>query len=229
MEKSDPSQSSKIIMFPGLGADRRLFKYQTDSIPNLIVPNFIDPKPNESLKDYSQRYVKNLPISSNDIIGGMSFGGMLAMEIAKIRDCKAVILICANRRSTEISNQFRLQVNLLKTLPESMVRLGLKTMGISTLKNREGLEKSDIETLEAMVEDLDFPFFKWSSMACSDWDYDFNPDDFSMPVYQIHGEKDSIINLPSKEESEFIAGAGHLLNFTHAKELNKWILEKTDQ
>jgi pimeloyl-ACP methyl ester carboxylesterase len=216
-------------MFPGLGADKRLFKYQKKSIPNLIVPSFIEPKPNESLNEYSQRYAESLTISENDIIGGMSFGGMLALEIAKIRECKAVILICANRRSKEISKQFRTQANLLKTLPETMVRLGLKTMGISTLKNREGLEVSDIETLEAMVEDMDFSFFKWSSIACSDWEYDFNPEDFSMPVYQIHGEKDSIITLPPEEESEFIKGAGHLINFTHAKELNQWILEKTAQ
>jgi len=215
----------RIFLLPGLGADERLFAYQTKEIPHIVVPPWIPPIYGEGLAEYARRLLPTLCLNSDDYIGGMSFGGQLALEMARQAKCKGVLLVAANRRSSEISSAFRLQTRLLNTLPEEFVRTALRNMVIPRLEKDEKLSSEPVQWLHEMSESMDFSFFKWSVLATAHWDYDFNPSDFNTPIFQVRGENDNIISISKPSEVDTIPAAGHLINYTHPEELNKWILK----
>jgi surfactin synthase thioesterase subunit len=74
----------RIYLISGLGADRRVFKklvFPTDF--ELIYLDWITPEPAESLEAYAARLALNIDTSAPFYLIGLSFGGMLATEIAK--------------------------------------------------------------------------------------------------------------------------------------------------
>ncbi len=217
----------RLIMFPGLGADERLFAYQTKEIPQIEVPAWIPPIDGESLAEYGRRILPTINLKSDDFIGGMSFGGQLALEIARQAKCEGVLLVAANRRASEISPTFRLQTSLLNTLPEELVRSILKNMAIPRIEKEEKLSAQPVQWLREMSDSMDFTFFKWSAQAAASWDYNYDPSDFTGPIFQVRGENDNIIAISNPSEVDTIPAAGHLINYTHPEELNRWILEKT--
>ena len=216
----------RLFIFPGLGADERLFAYQKKQIPQIVVPTWLKPLEGESLAEYGKRWAQKLDITPEDYIGGMSFGGQLALEMARHKELKGVLLISANRRASEISSVFRLQTRLLNTLPEDLVRTALKNMAIPRLERDEKLAAEPVQWLREMSESMDYSFFEWSAQAAANWDYEFNSLDFSAPIFQVRGEYDNIISVKHPGEVDTIPEAGHLINYTHPEELNRWISEK---
>jgi surfactin synthase thioesterase subunit len=219
-------QTTKLFLFPGLGADERLFTYQMDNFDSIVVPEWIPPLMGENLSEYCERWAQRLEIGAQDFIGGMSFGGQVALELAKHIQCQGCLLISANRSSSEISTQFRMQNKVLQSMPEAFVRSSLKNIAIPFLVKSEKLHPAEKEILTEMLEEMDFEFFKWSSNAAAEWQYEFNPDDFKTPIHQLHGEKDNIITIKDRSHVDVLKEASHLINFTHAKEVNQWIREK---
>ncbi len=220
----------RLYLLPGLGANQKIFHYQKQWMNSIVVPDWLEPLKDESLSHYALRWSKSFDFQSGDSIGGMSFGGQVALELARHLPFERVFLISANRRYQEISSLFKFQTRLLQNMPESVVRLGLKSIALPQLMDKENLKPQEVEWLEEMISNMDFSFFKWACLATSLWDYEYDPSEFNMPIHQIRGELDSIIQHSKVDESYIISGAHHLINYTHAVELNQWLSQKiTDQ
>lgn len=73
-----------IYFISGLGADRRAFSKLifSEHFP-MIHLDWISPEPNESLRSYASRLALEIDSSNPFYLVGLSFGGMLATEIAK--------------------------------------------------------------------------------------------------------------------------------------------------
>ena len=220
------SKKNKLFLFPGLAADERLFDFQKIAFDNLVTPKWLTPLPDESLSNYAKRWSSSLDFNEGDHLGGMSFGGQVALELAKHLPAKSVFMISANRRASEISSSFHQQEKFLNKTPETILKLGLKTLGIPKFTKHENISETAIQKLYDMVDDLDAKFLKWAAKAIVKWDYEFCESDFSMPIYQIHGKKDPIIHISKPEEVQWIAEGRHLINFSHYQEINKWLQEK---
>ena len=83
---------NKVYIFSGLGADHRAF--DTIDFGDLPIEHitWIKPKNNESIQSYAKRISSKLT-DEKPILIGLSFGGMLLMEIAKIKPYQKIILI----------------------------------------------------------------------------------------------------------------------------------------
>ncbi len=213
----------RLYLLPGLGANEKMFQYQIQAINHIVVPKWLAPLEAESLSEYALRWSKVFDFKRGDSIGGMSFGGQVALELARHLPFESVFLISSNRRYQEISSLFKLQNQMLQNLPEGVVRMGLKNIALPQLMSKEDLKSQEIDWLQQMITDIDFSFFKWASQAISRWDYEFNPSEFEMPVYQIRGEHDSFIQYTHEDEAQVIGGGHHLINYTHAGEVNQWL------
>jgi hypothetical protein len=77
----------------GMGADARVFSKQIEALPQITVPEWIDPLPKESLASYSKRLAKAIDPGRPCYIGGASFGGFIALEMIQHLDVKACFLI----------------------------------------------------------------------------------------------------------------------------------------
>lgn len=153
-------------------------------------------------KTYSavaEKIIEEHGIKDNDIVGGSSLGGIVALEIARQGKLKAVVLIGSALRQAEVCGILSLLAPLTSITPISFIQLlSGKHENVITKMFAE----ADPEFVRAMCQYLP----KWVGNA-----------DESVPIFRIHGGKDRIIPCP-KTGCEIIANAGHLLAITHAKE-----------
>ena len=71
-----------LILFPGMGADQRLFQPQRALPYPLITPRWIELEAGEGLPDYARRMASRIDKPERFILGGVSLGGMVAAELA---------------------------------------------------------------------------------------------------------------------------------------------------
>src|SRR5688500_20374409 len=83
----------RLVMLPGLGADARLFEPQRREFPGLEVPPWLPPVRGESLADYGRRMAAQVKGDGPLCLGGVSFGGMVAVEMARHLPAERVVLV----------------------------------------------------------------------------------------------------------------------------------------
>ncbi|HEY0140718.1 MAG TPA: hypothetical protein VGF48_07470 [Thermoanaerobaculia bacterium] len=76
--------TKRLLLLPAVGADRRLFDSQRSCAAELHVIEWIDPAaPDEPLAHYAQRLASSVDTSRPFVLGGASFGGMVALQLAR--------------------------------------------------------------------------------------------------------------------------------------------------
>jgi pimeloyl-ACP methyl ester carboxylesterase len=101
-----------IFLLSGLGADRRIFDRLDLSGYEVHYIEWIKPMEDDTMMSYAQRLSSQIK-SPNPILIGVSFGGMVATEIATQIATEKVILISSARDSIDIPFYFR----MLRYLP----------------------------------------------------------------------------------------------------------------
>ena len=91
-----------VYFLPGLGADKRLFEKQLQAGLPITILEWKTPNKNESIQAYTERMAADIPQTDNLIIGGVSLGGIMAIEIAKIVKPKKVIIISSIKNRSEL-------------------------------------------------------------------------------------------------------------------------------
>ncbi len=214
----------QIVFLPGLGADERLFVSQRPRFPSMVVPRWIEPRPGEKLHDYAVRMAATIEPRENMILGGVSMGGMVAQEIAQILKPRALVLIATCRHPSELASWIRPFVAMERLTPAFLVNnmkkfaeYGMPTMGV--------YEAAHKAVLLEIARDVPISFARWAAGAILEWR---GAPAASCPVLRIHGRRDLMIRCPRhipgiETECVRVPGAGHLLNLTHAEEVNNHI------
>ncbi len=211
--------SYQLILLPGLGADQRQFGPQKSAFPGLTVPPWIAPRRNESLSDYAQRLAETIRPSGPMILGGSSFGGMVACEMARHLRPDALVLIGSCRSAKGIQPALRLPHLLSRYLPWFFLD-GAKPFAPLAVGMSSRLSKSDRRLCAEMFRRADSRFMHWACASILHWE---SAGLDGIPVYQIHGEKDPIIPASRVAADEVVPGAGHLINLTHAEHVDAFI------
>lgn len=71
-----------------------------------------------------------------------------------------------------------------------------------------------------MLASTPIEFIRWTSNAVASWK---GVAELSMPIHHVHGERDRLIPVRRVQADRVIASAGHLLNMTHAADVNAFI------
>ena len=110
----------KIFIFSGLGADQRVFQKLDFSGFDVTFVNWIIPFEKETIEHYAARLLDQIS-GKNPILVGLSFGGIMAVEVAKQIETKKIILIASAKTKDEIPFYFQIagKLNLQKLLPTS--------------------------------------------------------------------------------------------------------------
>ena len=96
-----------IILLPGMAADDRLFRLQRDALAGLTIPAWIEPCGREPLIAYAGRLATWIDPGGPCFVGGASFGGMVALEMAVHLRAEACFLIASIRSGRELPWQLR--------------------------------------------------------------------------------------------------------------------------
>ena len=82
-----------IVLLSGMAADECLFARQVAALPDLRVQPWIPPRAGESVRSYAARLAPLANPGRPCIVGGASFGGVVALEMARYLPARAVVLI----------------------------------------------------------------------------------------------------------------------------------------
>ena len=105
--------SMPLILLPGVGADERFFDAQRAAFSTLIVPHWLPPQTSEPLSAYARRMANAVDPGGPCFVGGSSFGGMVALEMAPHLDARRCFLLGTIRSCTELPLRWRLLLSIL--------------------------------------------------------------------------------------------------------------------
>lgn len=206
---------NKIYIFSGLGVDKRVFDNIDFSGLNISYVDWIDPLKNETFESYAERISKDF--EKDSILIGLSFGGMLAVEVSKIMPVKKVILIASAKNKNELPKWFLIagKLKLNRVVPSSI----LKTTNFITNWLFGVTTSTEKLLLKNIIKDTDATFLKWAINQIVNWK------NLSVPqnCIHIHGTNDRI--LPSKHiKVDYpIKNGSHFMTVNKAQEIEKLI------
>src|SRR5215470_15796970 len=109
---------TRLVLFSGMGADGRLFRSIRVPEAEIVTPDHSEPLQGETLIQYASRVANNLNVQRTDIIGGVSFGGMLAGEITRQRPVAGLILLGSCVRPERLPWSYRWVEKLGHFIPD---------------------------------------------------------------------------------------------------------------
>jgi len=203
----------------GLGADRRIFSRLTlHQNINVIHVNWINPLKNESLTNYARRLSNIIDTSKQFTLVGVSFGGMIAVEIAKILNPVCTIVISSTVQSKTLPPLYHIlgKFQLIKIIPSWLIKASNKLTQNFFFGTKSNSEK---KLLSMIVRDTDMNFLKWAIGSILSW----RNDEIPKRLYHIHGTKDRILYSNNAKPDFVIENGTHFMVYQNAKEISEII------
>ncbi len=210
----------KVYFISGLGADHRVFKYiRLPEGMEAVYLHWIDPQPGESLSAYATRLAGRIDTTEPFALVGLSFGGMLATEIAKRCHPVHTVLISSIPLSTHLPSYFRAAsaLRLHKVVPVGLIKMMAKTKRLISAEKND-----DKKLLWQIIDETDPHFIRWAFEAILQW----NNTDKPSPLSHIHGARDEVLPARYTTPTHTIHRAGHMMVMTRPAAINS-ILQAT--
>ena len=204
----------KLYGISGLGADKRVFEY-LDLDCKLIPIEWIEPLKNETIESYSIRISKSINREEDFGIMGVSFGGLVAVEISKRLNPKLMILISSAETRLELRLIYRIigKTKLLKLIPQFLFDPPrIIADWIFGAVNKK--------LLNQILNDTDLYFAKWAVNQLTNWS---NIEKLSNPVLKIGGTHDKLV--PPNKNQRLIEKGEHFMIVDRADEISQIINE----
>ncbi len=203
-----------VYFISGLAADCRVFKHiELPGNYEAVYLDWIDPQKEESLSSYASRLAEKIDHEQPFVLVGLSMGGMMAAEIAKIHKPAVTILLSSVPVHSHLPYYFgwAYRMKLHKIVPVGLLK------SASILKR--GLtpdSKEDKQVLKQVIKESDPAFIRWAMNAILSW----KNEDIPQPYWHIHGTKDEILPLKYTQPTHLVQGGNHLMIMSRAAELN---------
>jgi pimeloyl-ACP methyl ester carboxylesterase len=207
-----------IYFISGLGADERVFKYLNLGNYRYKHIKWEKPTSRESLLDYCGRLLKQIDLSEEIILIGVSFGGIVAQEISRIINVRKVIILSSVKSKEEFSWQLSTvsKFQLYKLVPSGILKWSNKLTGEYYFGVNSAIES---ELLKQILNDTDSMFLKWAIDAIMKWDG--NSTDSNL--VHLQGDKDRIFPVTRMKNFIRIVGGGHFMVVNRAEEISEII------
>ena len=211
-----------IYCVSGLGADERVFQRLKLEGYQPVHIRWVEPEMKESITDYAKRLTEQIK-SDCPILVGLSFGGIIAVEIAKQIDTKKVILISSTKNQQEVPFYFLifrwLPIHLL--LP-AKIMLWFGQLLASWFFSLETLAERKL--FKAILSDTNAKFMKWAIHQVVVWRNELIPNN----IYHIHGCSDRIFPYKFVREDFSVEKGGHFMIMNQAEYISQLIQKIVD-
>lgn len=204
----------KVYFISGLAADERVFRHiQLPDHYKAIHLNWLPPLPNESLPAYAVRLSEKIDTGEKFCLIGLSFGGMIAVEIARRLRPEKLILISSIPCPDHLPSYYKLVgvLRLHRLVPMRLIRTA------SIFKRNFTSETSEDKLmLSSMIRESDPAFIRWALHAILTWKCPDPPSG----IIHLHGTNDGILPLRFTKPTHLIKKGTHLMVLTRAREIN---------
>lgn len=209
-----------VYFMPGLAANPSIFEY-IDLPVNQFEMHWLEwiiPLKNESLPHYAERmagYIKH----ENVVLIGVSFGGIMIQEMAKLLEVKRLIIISSVKCKDEFPRRIKYagKTRFFKVLPTSLMNYVDHFEKIAFgnyLTKRAKLYKKYLSV-------RDTKYLDWAIEKMVLWDCKkANPD-----VIHIHGDKDEIFPYKYINGCITVKGGTHIMIINKFRWFNKHLPE----
>mgnify|MGYP000194262152 CR=1 FL=1 len=203
-----------VYMMPGMAANPKIFDFI--SLPKNFIIHYLEweiPDINESLKDYSSRFLNKIK-GENIVLIGVSFGGIIIQEISKLINPIKIIIIS----SVKSKNELPLIMQL------SRKTKAYKFFNVKWINDFESLAlfvfgpivKNRIELYRKYLSVRDKKYLRWSIDKITGWNNDKYPDN----LIHIHGTHDLVFPSIYIKDAIFVKKATHAMILVNAKWFN---------
>ena len=201
-------------LIPGLGADERVFQ---NLLPLLrgetrVLP-WLTPEPAESLPHYAARMAAAIPPEQPGLLVGVSFGGVVGLEINRLRPRLRTVLISSIPDASCLPPLLRLvrATRAYRLFPPQALKL-FPRAGQWYFGVRNGAE---YHLFRQILRDMEPAYTRWAIHRLLHWD--------STHVgrsTQILGTHDRVFPPGPTPVDYLVRGGGHFMAYSHAPEIS---------
>ena len=207
----------RIYCISGLGADHRLFSKLSIPGYELTAMPWLPFDKSDDMVSYAAKMAACIE-GKEAIIIGLSFGGMLATEIARTHPDYKIFLVSSAKTASEIKIHGG-------AVSKWLIRSGIVPPGVlnipffTTLYYLGAKTKDDRMLLSRLIRDADGRFMKWALKTIATWQNKVIPAN----VIHIHGTADKTIPSSGVHPDFWIPGGSHIMIYNRAEEVGKII------
>ncbi len=209
-----------LYFISGLGADERAFRYIKLSGAETRFIQWIPPKKKELLNEYATRLLNQIDTSQSFTLIGLSFGGIVAQELASMFRCERLILISSVKHPQELSPALQLirHSGLYHLFPFRWVKPIFSKVAPYWFG---ALSKRHRALLKVTTDETNNEFAEWAIKTVMRW----KGSSAETTTHHLHGTLDRI--FPARYLQNYVAvkGGGHFMIVTHAKQISQ-LLQK---
>ena len=201
----------------GLGADHRIFG-------KLLVPdvdfqplNWLTPVRREDIGSYSTRIREGIP-EDRPVLLGVSFGGMMAIEIAKSLPGATVIIVSSISAGSQLPLWMKLggYLPIDRLSPAGSIKRGRLLTRLENYMLGVESEEEAVLCRDFRVH-IDRGYLNWAIGVILRWRNGWKPSSF----FHLHGGRDRIFPLRLVKPTHVIEDGGHLMIYNRAGEISR--------
>ncbi len=207
-----------VYFISGLGANEKAFSFLDISFCNPVFVQWITPLPKETLPEYALRLKQQIKDPKAFVVG-LSFGGMLATEMAKQNPAQKTILISSNKTTKEFPKLLKLgkYIPVYKWISDK--RMKKSSPFVALFLGATGKAEKLVQL--QIVKDTNPQFTKWAIEAILHWKNMVTPNN----IIHIHGTADKLLPYSLVKANYTINGGTHLMIMDRAKEISDLLKE----
>lgn len=203
-----------VYCIPGMGVDKRLFKNMAPAHAELRFIEWIAPLPDETLASYAQRLSQQIDTSAPFALMGVSFGGMCAVEIAKITDPVKTFVVSSCKTSAQLPLKITIwrHFRLYKKLSDKRY-----IKGALLLRRQFGVSGAEqTRRFSEMLHAAPVNYFSGAVHCVVTWKNETVPPS----VIQIHGTSDRVLPYLGSAYDYTIDKGSHFMIVNRAAEIS---------
>jgi hypothetical protein len=206
-----------VYFMPGLAAGPSIFeniKLPEEQFEMYFLEWFL-PIENESIESYALRMTQKIT-HNNPVLIGVSFGGVLVQEMAKIIQTDKVIIISSVKTNKEFPSRFKIARNTkaYKLIPTQLLadieKLVKYAFGDNIVAKR-------LKLYEKYLSVRDKHYLDWAIETILCW----NQKEINEAVIHIHGDADEVFPIKHIRKCIVVKGGTHILILNKFKWMNE--------
>lgn len=202
-----------IYCISGFGADERVFSRLDFGQNEVHFIPWLVPLNKESIEAYARRMSESIT-HENPILVGLSFGGIMSIEIAKFIKSAKVILISSVKSFHEMPFWMRLagKSKLNQFLPIRSYKI------LEPVQNYNlGIEnKEELQLVRQYRKTIGKKYTDWAIHKIVNWKNEWLPEN----LFHIHGGRDHMFPIKNIKADYVIPDGGHFMIMNRSEKIN---------
>ncbi len=207
-----------IYLISGLGADERVFRHLEfpEGFETHFLPWIRPLSSDEPIDEYAARMARRI-LHPEPILLGLSFGGMMSIEIAKLIPVEKVILISSIKSKHEIPPYYKGMARfILGHMPDRLL-FRRRQFIVKLFMQSKGPEEDQLLNDYLTLQNKDYTYMRWALEAVVHWENEWTPPS----IVHIHGSSDRPFPRRYVKPTHTIVKGGHFMIMNRAKEISR--------